>query len=133
MEVREMRRDMARMATGGFSIPPEYAESEDFDPQDFVVVRRPDPDDFSSFVEDVSYEIEQDDAPSSRLPVRASMPAHNGRNDRDDDDDAPRATIKDAERERMQKALHRCQGNRRQTDNALGISESKFDRKVQNS
>src|SRR5690625_5699620 len=83
MEVREMRRDMARMATGGFSIPPEYAESEDFDPQDFVVVRRPDPDDFSSFVEDVSYEIEQDDAPSSRLPVRASMPAHNGRNDRD--------------------------------------------------
>jgi len=130
MEVREMRRDMARMATGGFSIPPEYAESEDFDPQDFVVVRRPDPDDFSSFVEDVSYEIEQDDAPSSRLPVRASMPAHNGRNDRDDDDDAPLPTIEDAERELIQKALHRFEGNRRQTAKALGISERTLYRKL---
>ena len=140
MEVSEMRRDMARMTgDGGYAVSRQYAESEGIDPRDLVVVRRPDQDDFSSFVEDVSYEIENDDdAPVRHMPVRASTPLGNGRGDARGDardvegaaDDEPLPTIEDAERELIMKALRRFEGNRRQTAKALGISERTLYRKL---
>lgn len=129
MEVREMRQEFQRhFGSGALTIPREAFENDRGDRRDLVVVRRPDGGgDFSTFIEDVSYEIEAEDEPLS-----AQVPETIG--DTGSalviDDEAPLPTIEDAEQQLIAAALRRFDGNRRQTARALGISERTLYRKL---
>jgi DNA-binding NtrC family response regulator len=95
---------------------------------DLMVVRSEDRKQFESFIEEVPYEIETEDAsrPTEAMPAAED----DGEPPIDIREDRPLPTLEDAERQLIDEALRRFGGNRRQTARALGISERTLYRKL---
>ena len=133
MEVREMRRELDRLAgAGDFSMPAEAFDPRRGDRRDLVVIRRSDGSgDFPAHIEDVVYEIEaeEDENQSDGEVVEQERHSVSGFHI---DENAPLPTIEDAEHALIMEALRRHDGNRRQTAKALGISERTLYRKLKN-
>jgi DNA-binding NtrC family response regulator len=93
-----------------------------------MVVRPEDRKQFESFIEEVPYEIETEDAsrPTEAMPATED----DGEPPIDIREDRPLPTLEDAERQLIDEALRRFGGNRRQTARALGISERTLYRKL---
>ena len=128
LEVREMKEKLSKIASGG-AIPmphPVYeGEVPSRERRDYLMLRDANKDDYAPLIEDVAYEIENDED-GRRTPT-------NGMTEREAeyrDADEPLPTLEDAERELIKKALERFDDNRRQTARALGISERTLYRKI---
>ena len=123
MEIRELKEQVGQLVAGGslHVVPRGLLERGD---SDLVVVKADDEQQFDSFIEEVPYEIEQDDESSAANGQSrpASQPLIN--------EDQPLPTLEDAERRLIDEALKRFGGNRRQTARALGISERTLYRKL---
>lgn len=152
MEMRDMKDQLQTLASNiGVAVPREIVERGDFPTErgDFVIVRDTSGTDVDvrresgsdehssrdSFIEDVAYEIESEESvPSS--PASPAAPSgedtSNGQMDSDHDEDEPDTlpTLEESEQELIRRALHRFDGNRRQTAKALGISERTLYRKL---
>jgi DNA-binding NtrC family response regulator len=128
LELRELKEQVAKMAASLSRAAPR----EVFDPgdhpaerRDILILRETDEVDYNSFIEDVAYEIEGDDAPPT-----------NGRRAEGPPAETPPArepalpTLADAEHDLITRALKHFDGNRRQTAKALGISERTLYRKL---
>ena len=85
---------------------------------DFVIVNDPSREDYASFIEDVSYEIEN----GNEEPARPSFADLNGAVEPSSDEPFL-PTLEEAEHDLITRALKHFDGNRRQTAKALGISE----------
>ncbi len=97
------------------------------------------PDEYPPLIEDVAYEIEEDE----EVGLRSSENVENGKQDvhepervRDEPEEAAAEeketfpTLEDAERQLITRALKTFNGNRRQTARTLGISERTLYRKL---
>lgn len=130
LELKGLKEQIAKLVAG-VSVaspprevyePPEIAR----DPGDYVILGESKPEAYAPVIEDVSYEIENDDDAvltngNRREPLR-SLPAV------PQEESLP--TLEDAERDLITRALKRFSGNRRQTAKALGISERTLYRKL---
>ena len=121
MEVRELKDQIRELVSNvGVAVPGEALARSDVEGKrpNFVIVRDADRDDFSSLIEDVPYEIQQEEETS---PENGSEPTVPG---------PAMPTLEDAEKLLITEALKRFDGNRRQTARALGISERTLYRKL---
>ena len=124
LELQELKEQLAKLVTGLSLAAPR----EVFDPgeipgerRDIVILGETDKADYGSFIEDVAYEIEGDDAP----------PTNGRRAETADSAGEPSLpTLEAAEYDLITRALKVFQGNRRQTAKALGISERTLYRKL---
>ncbi len=121
MEIRELREQVGQLVSGAARVVPRgLLERRD---SDLVVVKADDSSHFDKFVEDISYEIAGDEEgrePETAADSRSALV----------DADSPLPTLEDAERQLINEALRRFDGNRRQTARALGISERTLYRKL---
>ena len=123
LEVREMKEQISKL-TAGTAVPVPRFEGEvpSRDRRDYLMLRDAVKDDYAPLIEDVAYEIENEEE------VRRAVTNGEGRESGDGDEALP--TLEDAERELIERALERFDGNRRQTAKALGISERTLYRKI---
>ncbi|MEX1054564.1 MAG: sigma 54-interacting transcriptional regulator, partial [Rhodothermales bacterium] len=128
MDVRDMKEQLARMAArGGLPVARTFdAESGSRERGDYLIVRDDDRREYASLIEDVPFEIESEE--ESRRALTNGSDRVPGR--QDNHDDAPLPTLEDAERDLINRALKKFEGNRRQTAKALGISERTLYRKL---
>ncbi len=124
IEIRELKDRIDQLIKAGTPVR-GLLESGDVD---LMVVRPEDRKHFESFIEEVPYEIEAEDA--SRVPEQEEVPADDGVVPISIPDDRPLPTLEDAEQQLIGEALKRFGGNRRQTARALGISERTLYRKL---
>ncbi|MEM9664557.1 MAG: sigma 54-interacting transcriptional regulator [Bacteroidota bacterium] len=125
LEVREMKEQLEVLTAAPQRPRPVPQAPEGFDEasRDFVIVS--DKNDLASVIEDVVYEIEQENAstvppPSRTLPAstEAAAPVKTF------------PTLEEQEQRLIAEALDYFEGNRRQTAQALGISERTLYRKI---
>ncbi|MEM1096428.1 MAG: sigma-54 dependent transcriptional regulator [Bacteroidota bacterium] len=125
-DLRDLKEQIQQVVGGMPGRRPERATVRDDEPprgKDFVILRSDEPAPYTP-IEDVAYEIEPDDglylaaprAEESSIPAPSSEP------------ELP--TLEEAERRLIEAALERFDGNRRQTAQALGISERTLYRKL---
>ncbi len=158
-EVREMKGQVQTLAAKagnvGVAVPRAFAEREGFSGErgDYVIVGPREGgggEDYNTLIEDVAYEIEEHPprAPeasraseASRVSNGAEAPrplgsaaaaaSEEGRSEEESEgEEAPLPTLEDAEQRLISQALKRFDGNRRQTAQALGISERTLYRKL---
>ncbi len=142
-ELRDVRELLGRMAGGAGTLPPSFAPLASFpsvtfddgaldslplrggEQEAFAFVPEHEEAAYDGHFEDVSYEIE--DEPAEAEPTGG---------ERADDGsalrlgDGPLPTMEEAEQTLIAEALRRFDGNRRQTAQALGISERTLYRKI---
>ncbi|MCH8244989.1 MAG: sigma-54-dependent Fis family transcriptional regulator [Bacteroidetes bacterium] len=94
--------------------------SSEAEPSRYMIVRDENSDPVPSLIEDAAFEIEGAGAPEGGVEDHVSKAAENG--------ELP--TLEAAERKLIEEALERFNGNRRQTAQALGISERTLYRKI---
>ena len=129
LEMRDLKEQVAKLTAGlGATTPREIFEPSDGtrDRRDYVIMSEDDKDDYDPFIEDVMYEIEGDEPPSSpngRSPTVAPR-------DSLTPGETSLPTLEDAEQELIMRYLKHFEGNRRQTAKALGISERTLYRKL---
>ncbi len=112
-------RDGGYRGDGGQRSPAGRTGSE------LVVVHGKDDDEqFEPLIEDIPYEIENDDPGGKVTPAQADLLANGIA------EDDPLPTLQEAERMLIAEALRRFEGNRRQTARTLGISERTLYRKL---
>ncbi len=97
-----------------------WEESSEAEPSRYMIVRDENSDPVPSLIEDAAFEIEGAGAPEGSVEDHVSKAAENG--------ELP--TLEAAERKLIEEALERFDGNRRQTAQALGISERTLYRKI---
>ncbi len=145
VEIREMKEQLRAFlsnagANVGVAVPRKLVERGDFpgERDDYVIVPgRQGEEGYPSFIEDVVYEVE-DEPPAAPPEVAAN--GHGAEEPLDEepaDDEAPAGepmrvlpTLEEAEHQLISEALKRFDGNRRQTAQALGISERTLYRKL---
>jgi len=127
LEMRELKQQITNLASQLTVVRSrEMVEHEDYDGRrgELVTVRDAERADYLSIIEDVPYEIAGDD----------EHHAVNGNSERREaaktDHEDPLPTLEGAERQLINEALRRFDGNRRQTAKALGISERTLYRKL---
>ena len=127
LEMRELKQQITNLASQLTVVRSrEMVEHEDYDGRsgELVIVRDAERADYPSIIEDVPYEIAGDD----------EHHAVNGNSERREadktDHEDPLPTLEGAERQLINEALRRFDGNRRQTAKALGISERTLYRKL---
>lgn len=128
-EMRDLREEITSLVSGArVAVPREAAERgrPAEEPGRYVILHEADHEHYEPLIEDVPFEIENEEAPplpSNGLPEEPeSHPVETG--------GAPLPTLEEAERHLIEEALHRFEGNRRQTARALGISERTLYRKL---
>lgn len=125
MEIRELK-DLIR---GRSPSPPSFDTPLLGAPSREMVVYDDSIDDEDEYIEDVTYELENDDLEETHQPEDGIetdgqlVSSNNGTTT-----DLP--TLEDAERQLIRDALERFEGNRRQSAKALGISERTLYRKI---
>ncbi len=126
LELRDLKEQVARLVAGlSRAAPREVFEQGDLpgERRDYVILAETDQANYGSFIEDVAYEIESDEAPPT-----------NGRRDETAETLSAKEpslpTLEAAEYDLITRALKFFEGNRRQTAKALGISERTLYRKL---
>jgi DNA-binding NtrC family response regulator len=125
MELRDLKEEVAKLVSGvGIAVSRETFEQGDFAGErgNYVIVTDPDEHEYSPFIEDVAYEIENGDTAAS--PNGSTGKAATS------DADLSLPTLEEAEYDLITRALKHFDGNRRQTAKALGISERTLYRKL---
>lgn len=127
LEIRELKQ-MIQALTG--KAPPSFDRPllEAPAPGREMVLYDDSRNDDKSFIEDVAFELEQDDDPSPNGLGSDSDEAVERDFSNGDIRELP--TLEDAERRLIREALEKFEGNRRQSAKALGISERTLYRKI---
>jgi len=126
LELRDLKEQVARLVAGlSRAAPREVFEQGDLpgERRDYVILGETDPANYGSFIEDVAYEIESDEAPPTnghRAETAETLSAK----------EPSLPTLEAAEFDLIIRALKFFEGNRRQTAKALGISERTLYRKL---
>ncbi len=126
LELRDLKEQVARLVAGlSRAAPREVFEQGDLpgERRDYVILGETDQANYGSFIEDVAYEIEGDEAPPTngrRAETAETLPA----------EEPSLPTLEAAEYDLITRALKFFEGNRRQTAKALGISERTLYRKL---
>ncbi len=124
-EVRDLREQIGSLASGG--VIPVHREAVERarvpeEPGRYVIVREADRDDYAPLIEDVPFEIEnEEEATFTNGQTEEPRPVI-------EENELP--TLEQAERQLIAEALRRFEGNRRQTAKTLGISERTLYRKL---
>ena len=129
LEVREMKEELSKfIARAGAVVPRELVDREDFSPSrsDLVIFRDPERDAYPPMIEDVPYEIENEEQRERLLGNGTSLSPST--QESDVNNELP--TLEEVERDLITRALTMYDGNRRQTARALGISERTLYRKL---
>ncbi|GAB5519076.1 MAG: sigma 54-interacting transcriptional regulator [Rhodothermales bacterium] len=125
-DMRDLKEQIQQLAGGMSGRRPERATVHDEEPtrgKDFVILRNDEPAPYTP-IEDVAYEIEQDNG----LYLSAPRSSESAAAIAIEPSELP--TLEEAERRLIEAALERFDGNRRQTAQALGISERTLYRKL---
>lgn len=149
LEIRELKEMLRRMAGGG-ALPAPVPSASVFTPAPLDDAPAPAfdelgeheeyafiPDDAPAYdgpVEDVPFEVEDDEAERNGHPVRAAAPPLPPEFPAAGSalllGEGPLPTVEEAEQTLIAEALRRFDGNRRETARALGISERTLYRKI---
>ena len=159
MDMREVKDQLRTLVdTIGVAVPRALVESGDFPDSegDYVVMpgRASQGDqggeglrDYDSIIEDVVYEIEDDEERAARrrpqrvpstegmeraAPVEEPPSLAAPRVEEEEEEEEALPTLEEAEERLIRQALRRFEGNRRETARALGISERTLYRKLKN-
>ena len=133
LEMRELKEKVSTLVSNvGVAVPREIIERGDFGQPngDYVIVRDAEKGDYASLIEDVAYEIENEDEAASRRSEAGAAAADKESRDAEEAGPEELPTLEDAERRLIAEGLRRFDGNRRQTARALGISERTLYRKL---
>ena len=128
LELRDLKEQVARLVAGlSRAAPREVFEQGDLpgERRDYVILGETDQANYGSFIEDVAYEIEGDEAPPTNGRRAESLPAETL-----PAKEPSLPTLEAAEYDLITRALKFFEGNRRQTAKALGISERTLYRKL---